>query len=90
MARQNARKRDLRSVPPLAEALQYARYDAALERQLYRALDALERLQRMRGGDAVPPPLRMHVDATTEPPTRIWGSSSNRDRFFSAKRTHLL
>jgi DNA repair ATPase RecN len=37
------------------------RYEAKLERQLYRAMAQLERLQRMRKGEAVPAPLTMVV-----------------------------
>ena len=57
-----ARQQDERSIPELSEALLCARYETTLERQLYRALDALERFQRLRGGEAVPPPLRIQVD----------------------------
>lgn len=38
------------------------RYEAHLERQLYRALNQLERLQRQRRGEDVPPPLSMEVN----------------------------
>ena len=61
--RQKAAQRDQRSVPPLADTLQFARHETTLERQPYRALDALERLQRLRHGEDVPPPLRLSVDA---------------------------
>ena len=37
------------------------RYEAAAERSLGRALDRLERLQRRRMGEAVPPPLNANV-----------------------------
>lgn len=37
------------------------RYETKLERQIYRALAQLERLQRMRLGEAVPPPLSVEV-----------------------------
>jgi hypothetical protein len=37
------------------------RYETTIERQLYRALEQLERLQRQRKGDIVPPPLRLSV-----------------------------
>jgi hypothetical protein len=63
-----AAQRDQRSIPPLADAFQFARYETTLERQLYRALDALERLQRLRHGEDVPPPLRLSVDATITNP----------------------
>ena len=35
------------------------RYEAHLDRQLYRAMDQLERLQRQRRGEKVPPPLNI-------------------------------
>lgn len=38
------------------------RYETAVERQLYRALDQLERVRRQRMGDAVPPPIKLNVD----------------------------
>jgi hypothetical protein len=37
------------------------RYGTMLERQQYRAMNQLERVQRMRLGEAVPPPLTMEV-----------------------------
>jgi hypothetical protein len=37
------------------------RYEANLERQLYRALNQLERLQRLRKGESVPPPVVVQV-----------------------------
>jgi len=37
------------------------RYETTLERQLYRAINQLERLQRMRHGEAVPSPVLMEV-----------------------------
>jgi hypothetical protein len=37
------------------------RYEAHLERQLYRAMDQLERLQRQRRGENVPPPLNINL-----------------------------
>jgi len=50
-----------RSLPPMDDALKYARYEAALQNQLHRALSSLERLQRLRLGDHVPPPERLDV-----------------------------
>ena len=35
------------------------RYETTLERQLYRAMHQLERLQRMRKGEDIPAPLTM-------------------------------
>ena len=37
------------------------RYESSIERQLYRALNQLERLQRQRAGDNVPPPINVEV-----------------------------
>ncbi len=39
------------------------RYETANERQLYRALDQLERLQRQRAGDYVPPPVKLGISS---------------------------
>jgi len=61
-SREESLARDARSIPPISEALNLARYETTLERQIYRALDALERLQRLRGGEVLPPPLRLNVD----------------------------
>ncbi|MCX6899318.1 MAG: hypothetical protein NT105_11495 [Verrucomicrobia bacterium] len=50
------------SVLPSVETLdKILRYETTLERQLYRAMHELERLQRMRKGENVPPPLTMEV-----------------------------
>jgi hypothetical protein len=37
------------------------RYETTLERQLYRAMDQLERLQRRREGEEVPPPVNVEL-----------------------------
>lgn len=39
----------------------FLRYETTIERQLYRAIDQLERLQRQRAGDYVPPPVKVGV-----------------------------
>ena len=44
------------SLPPADAADKLLRYEAHLDRQLYRAMDQLERLQRLRRGEVVPPP----------------------------------
>jgi len=50
------------AVLPSAETLdKILRYETTLDRQLYRAMHELERLQRMRKGENVPPPLTMEV-----------------------------
>ncbi len=47
---------------PSKEAIEkILRYESALERQLYKAIDQLERLQRSRQGDLVPPPVNIQV-----------------------------
>ena len=48
------------SLPPVDATDKLSRYDAHLDRQLYRAMDQLERLQRLRGGETVPPPLNIN------------------------------
>lgn len=37
------------------------RYETKLERQMFRAMNQLERLQRLRQGEAIPAPLTMEV-----------------------------
>jgi hypothetical protein len=37
------------------------RYEAAIERQLGRTVDRLERLQRRRKGEMIPPPVSEHL-----------------------------
>ncbi len=44
-----------------------SRYEAAIERQLYRALHELERLQRARTGGDVPAPEALDVDVSGIP-----------------------
>jgi len=54
--------RQAADVLPSAKVLdKILRYETKLERQLFRAMSQLERLQRMRGGESVPPPLTMEV-----------------------------
>jgi hypothetical protein len=49
------------SLPPADATDKLLRYEAHLDRQLYRAMDQLERLQRHRRGEAVPPPLNINL-----------------------------
>ena len=59
--------RDASAVLPSVEVLdKILRYETKLERQMYRAMSQLERLQRMRQGEAVPPPLTMEVSERAE------------------------
>lgn len=48
------------SLPPVDATDKLLRYEAHLDRQLYRAMDQLERLQRQRRGENVPPPLNIN------------------------------
>jgi hypothetical protein len=49
------------SLPTVDAADKLLRYEAHLDRQLYRAMDQLERLQRQRGGEKMPPPLNINL-----------------------------
>ena len=49
------------SLPPADEADKFLRYEAHYDRKLYCAMDHLERLQRQRKGETVPPPLNIHL-----------------------------
>jgi hypothetical protein len=58
------RARQSAAVLPSEETLdKILRYEAALERQLYRAMNQLERLQRRRQGENIPAPLTMEISA---------------------------
>lgn len=57
-------RRRVLAVPSEAMASRLLRYEGAIERQFYRALHELERLQRMRAGEPVPPHLHVQVEAT--------------------------
>jgi hypothetical protein len=49
------------SLPPADATDKLLRYEAHLDRQLYRAMDELDRLQRRRQGENVPPPLNINL-----------------------------
>lgn len=51
---------DACALPPIEVLDKIARYETRLLRQLARAMAQLERLQRMRSGEAVPPPLSVN------------------------------
>ncbi len=58
------RARQTAAVLPSAEIVdKIMRYETALERQLFRAMNQLERLQRRRLGENIPAPLTMEVSA---------------------------
>lgn len=56
----DAEKRSF-SLPATDATDKLLRYEAHLDRQLYRAMDQLERLQRRRRGENVPPPLNINL-----------------------------
>lgn len=53
----------LLSVPAAEASEKLLRYETAIEKQLYRALNELERLQRMRKGDQVLPPITVDLSS---------------------------
>lgn len=55
----------LGNIPSKEELDRLLRYEGAIERQLYKALNQLERKQRLRAGDNVPPPVEVDVDVNT-------------------------
>ena len=69
--RLRALRQATRSVPLMETAAPLARYETTIERQLYRALGALERIKRLRGGDFAPPP------GTLPPPLKITVDNSS-------------
>ncbi len=42
------------------------KYEGSIEKQFYKAIDQLERLQRLRAGDHVPAPVNIDVAVDTE------------------------
>ncbi len=48
-------------LPPKEIVDRLLRYETTIERQLYRAIDQLERLQRARRGELIPPPINVQV-----------------------------
>jgi hypothetical protein len=52
-------------IPSRDELDRLLRYEGAIERQFYKALNQLERLQRLRAGDNVPAPVQVDVDVNT-------------------------
>jgi len=56
----------LGNIPSRDELDRLLRYEGAIERQLYKALNQLERLQRLRAGDNnVPAPVEVNLDVNT-------------------------
>jgi hypothetical protein len=55
----------LGSIPSKDELDRLLRYEGSIERQLYKAINQLERQQRMRSGEAVPAPIVADIDVNT-------------------------
>jgi len=55
----------LGNIPHKEELDRLLRYESAIERQFYKALNQLERMQRLRSGDNVPPPVEIDVEVNT-------------------------
>jgi len=60
--------KDLESEPTQKDMLPYPqdamnllRYETTFERQFYKALDQIERMQRARRGEVVPPPINLNI-----------------------------
>jgi exonuclease VII large subunit len=60
-SQQLAAHRGMSSIPDIDHALKLSSYEARLHRQLSRALDELERIQRRHAGESVPPPLNVTI-----------------------------
>ncbi|MCP4261192.1 MAG: hypothetical protein GY774_27350 [Planctomycetes bacterium] len=56
----------LGNIPSKCELDRLLRYEGAIERQLYKALNQLERIQRLRAGDNVPAPVEIDVAVNTD------------------------
>ncbi len=56
----------LGNIPAKDELDRLLRYEGAIERQLYNAMNQLERVQRLRMGDQVPAPVEVDVDVNTD------------------------
>ena len=61
------------SAPDVETFLTFQRYETAIENKLYRALNQLERLQRMRRGDKISAPAAVDVNVHHESERRfVW------------------
>lgn len=56
----------LGNIPSKEELDRLLRYEGAIERQLYKAMNQLERMQRLRLGDHVPAPVEVDVEVNTD------------------------
>ena len=56
----------LGNVPVGRQLDQLLKYEGSIDRQFYKAVNELERLQRLRKGDAVPPPIDIDLNITSQ------------------------
>ena len=56
----------LGTVPSKEELERLLRYEGAIEKQYYKALNQLERVQRLRSGDKIPAPLEVDIDVNKD------------------------
>ena len=49
------------SLPTVGASDRILRYETAIERQMYRAINQLERMQRQRRGEYTPPPISIDL-----------------------------
>lgn len=56
----------LGNIPAKEELDRLLRYESTIERQFYKALNQLERIQRLRSGDNVPPPIAVDVAVNSD------------------------
>jgi len=54
------------SIPSTNDLDHLLRYETSIERQFYKAIDQLERIQRRRAGEYVPPPVKATLDVNIE------------------------
>jgi hypothetical protein len=59
-------QKQLCSIPPIGGMDRLLKYEGSIERQFYKAMNQLERIQRMRAGDNVPAPVQIDLDLNTE------------------------
>src|ERR1051326_540875 len=65
-AKEEAARQAAEVLPSPAVLDKILRYEGTVERQLYRAMNQLERLQRRRNGETIPPPFTMDVSRRSE------------------------
>jgi hypothetical protein len=59
-------QKQLAAIPPARELDRLLKYEGSIERQFYKAMNQLERIQRLRAGDNVPAPVQIDLDLNTE------------------------